>query len=141
MFEIILGINIFIFSIAAIKVGVENALYSILTYFAATRSIDYVVEGLQAHTGVTIISAQSEAIKYVLVNKLGRGITVYKGERGFLPGNFEVSTDCDIIFTVISRLELRRLNNLVYDVDPKAFVFANTIKEASGGIIKRRHKH
>ena len=139
--EIILGINIFIFSIAAIKVGVENALYSILTYFAATRSIDYVVEGLQAHTGVTIISAESEAIKYVLVNKLGRGITVYKGERGFLPGNFEVSTDCDIIFTVISRLELRRLNNLVYDVDPKAFVFANTIKEVSGGIIKRRHKH
>lgn len=139
--EIILGINILIFAIAAMEVGVTNALYSILTYFAATRSIDYVVEGLQAHTGVTIISAESEAIKYELVNKLGRGITVYKGERGFLPGNFEVSTDCDIIFTVISRLELRKLNNLVYDVDPKAFVFANTIKEASGGIIKRRHKH
>lgn len=139
--EIILGINILIFAIAAMEVGVTNALYSILTYFAATRSIDYVVEGLQAHTGVTIISAESEAIKYELVNKLGRGITVYKGERGFLPGNFEVSTECDIIFTVISRLELRKLNNLVYDVDPKAFVFANTIKEASGGIIKRRHKH
>ena len=139
--EIILGINILIFTIAALKVGIENALYSILTYFAATRSIDYVVEGLQAYTGVTIISGESEAIKYEIVNKLGRGITVYKGERGFLPGNFEVSADCDIIFTVITRLELRKLNNLVYDVDPKAFVFANTIKEASGGIIKRRHKH
>lgn len=139
--EIILGINILIFTIAALKFGVETALYSILTYFAATRSIDYVVEGLQAYTGVTIISSQSEAIKYELVNNLGRGITVYKGERGFLPGNFDVSTDCDIIFTVISRLELRKLNNLVHDVDPKAFVFANTIKEASGGIIKRRHKH
>ncbi|MEO5947442.1 MAG: YitT family protein [Chitinophagaceae bacterium] len=139
--EIIMGINIFIFTIAAMRFGVETALYSILTYFAATRSIDYVVEGLQAHTGVTIISGESEAIKYELVNKLGRGITVYKGERGFLPGNFDVSADCDIIFTVISRLELRKLNNLVHDVDPKAFVFANTIKEASGGIIKRRHKH
>ena len=139
--EIILGINIVIFTIAAIEVGIENALYSILTYFAATRSIDYVVEGLQAYTGVTIISAESEAIKYELVNKLGRGITVYKGERGFLPGNFEISTDCDIIFTVISRLELRKLNNLVYDVDPKAFVFATTIKEAKGGVTNRRHKH
>lgn len=139
--EIILGINILIFTIAALKFGVETALYSILTYFAATRSIDYVVEGLQAYTGVTIISAESEAIKYEIVNKLGRAITVYKGERGFLPGNFEVSTDCDIIFTVISRLELRKLNNLVHDVDPKAFMFASTIKEASGGIIKRRHKH
>ncbi len=139
--EIILGINILIFTIAALKFGVETAMYSILTYFAATRSIDYVVEGLQAYTGVTIISAESEAIKYELVNKLGRGITVYKGERGFLPGNFEVSADVDIIFTVITRLELRKLNNLVHDVDPKAFVFANTIKEASGGITKRRHKH
>jgi len=139
--EIILGINIIIFAIAAMEVGVTNALYSILTYFAATRSIDYVVEGLQAYTGVTIISAESEAIKYELVNKLGRGITVYKGERGFLPGNFEVSTDCDIIFTVITRLELRKLNNLVHDVDPKAFVFASAIKEAKGGVTKRRHSH
>lgn len=139
--EIIMAINIFIFTFAAMRFGIETALYSILTYFAATRSIDYVVEGLQAYTGVTIISGESEAIKYEIVNKLGRGITVYKGERGFLPGKFEVSADCDIIFTVITRLELRRLNNLVHDVDPKAFVFANTIKEASGGIIKRRHKH
>ena len=139
--EIILGINILIFSIAAFKFGIETALYSMLTYFAATRSIDYVVEGIQAYTGVTIISGKSEVIKYQLVNNLGRGITVYKGERGFLPGKFEISADCDIIFTVITRLELRKLKNLVYDVDPNAFVFANTIKEASGGIIKRRRQH
>lgn len=139
--EIILGINIIIFTIAGFRFGLETALYSILTYFTATRCIDYVVEGLQAYTGVTIVSGKSEAIKYQLVNKLGRGITVYKGERGFLPGKFEVSTDCDIIFTVITRLELRKLKNLVYDVDPKAFVFASTIKEASGGIIKRRQSH
>jgi uncharacterized membrane-anchored protein YitT (DUF2179 family)/predicted metal-dependent HD superfamily phosphohydrolase len=139
--EIILGINIIIFTIAGFRFGIETALYSILTYFTATRCIDYVVEGLQAYTGVTIVSGKSEAIKYQLVNKLGRGITVYKGERGFLPGKFDVSSDCDIIFTVITRLELRKLKNLVYDVDPKAFVFANTIREASGGIIKRRQEH
>ena len=139
--EIILGINVLIFAIAAFKFGIETALYSILTYFAATRSIDYIVEGLQAYTGVTIISGKSEVIKYQLVNNLGRGITVYKGERGFLPGKFDVSADCDIIFTVITRLELRKLKNLVYEVDPNAFVFANTIKEASGGILKFRRRH
>ncbi|HMU45206.1 MAG TPA: YitT family protein [Chitinophagaceae bacterium] len=139
--EIILAINILIFTIAGFRFGLDTALYSILTYFTATRCIDYVVEGLQAYTGVTIVSGKSEAIKYQLVNKLGRGITVYKGERGFLPGKFEVSSDCDIIFTVITRLELRKLRNLVHEVDPKAFVFASTIKEASGGILKRRHKH
>ncbi|MDE3142791.1 MAG: YitT family protein [Bacteroidota bacterium] len=139
--EIILGINILIFSIAAFKFGIETSLYSILTYFAVTRSIDYVVEGIQAYTGITIISGKSEMIKYQLVNTLGRGITVYKGERGFLPGKFEVSTECDIIFTVITRLELRKLKNLVYELDPQAFVFVYTIKETLGGVLKRRHGH
>jgi uncharacterized membrane-anchored protein YitT (DUF2179 family) len=137
--EIILGINVLIFVIAAFKFGLETSLYSILTYFTASRTIDYVIEGIEAYTGVTIISAESELIKHRLVNELGRGITVYKGERGYLPGKFEVSSDVDIIFTVVTRLELRKLKNLVYEVDPKAFVFANTIKEASGGVVKRRH--
>ena len=139
--EIILGINIIIFSVAALKFGIETSLYSVLTYFAATKTIDYVVEGIQAYTGMTIISAKSEEIKHQLVNNLGRGITVYKGERGFLPGKFDVSADCDIIYTVVTRLEMRKLKNLIYEIDSEAFVFANTIKEASGGIIKSRVKH
>ena len=139
--EIILAFNVVIFSIAAIKFSPEIALYSILTFLAASRMIDFVVEGIQAYTGVTIISAESEMIKYKLVNELGRGITVYKGERGFLPGKFEVSAECDIIFTVVTRMEMRKLKNLVYETDPKAFVFVNTIREASGGIIKRRPVH
>ena len=139
--EIILGINIIIFSVAALKFGIETSLYSVLTYFAATKTIDYVVEGIQAYTGMTIISAKSEEIKHQLINNLGRGITVYKGERGFLPGKFDVSVDCDIIYTVVTRLEMRKLKNLIYEIDSEAFVFANTIKEASGGIIKSRVKH
>ena len=139
--EIVLGINIIIFSFAALKFGIETSLYSVLTYFAATKTIDYVVEGIQAYTGMTIISAKSEEIKHQLVNNLGRGITVYKGERGFLPGKFDVSAECDIIYTVVTRLEMRKLKNLIYEIDSEAFVFANTIKEASGGIIKSRVKH
>src|SRR5579871_5526 len=139
--EIILALNIIIFAIAASHFGLPVALYSMLTYFTATKTVDYVVEGIEAYTGVTIISGKSEIIKERLVNELGRGITVYKGERGFLPGKFEIHSEVDIIFTVITRLELRKLKNLVNDVDPNAFVFASTIKEASGGIIKRRHIH
>ncbi len=139
--EIILAINIAIFSVAAIKLGLETAMYSILTYFAATKTIDFVVEGIEAYTGITIISGKSELIKYRLVNELSRGITVYKGERGFLPGQFETHTDCDIIFTVVTRLELRKLKNVVHEIDPKAFVFASPVKEASGGILRRRLVH
>ncbi len=139
--EIILAINVMIFGVAAIYLSIETALYSILTYFTASRVIDYVVEGLEAYTGVTIISGESDIIKYRLVNELGKGITVYKGERGFLPGKFEISSECDIIFTVVTRLELRRLEKLVHETDPKAFVFASTIKEAHGGLVKHLHSY
>lgn len=136
--EIILAINTIIFLIAAIYLGLPTALYSMLTYYTAGRTIDYVIEGLEEYTGVTIISGKSEEIKEALVMELGRGITVYKGERGFLKDSFELSQPCDIVFTIATRLEVRRLKNLVHQLDPKAFIFTNTIKEAAGGVLKQR---
>ncbi|HVW13816.1 MAG TPA: YitT family protein [Mucilaginibacter sp.] len=135
--EIILGINIIIFSVAAIKLGLPTALYSIMTYYAASRTITFVIEGLEEYTGFTIISGRSEEIKRKLVLELGRGITVYKGERGFLKDSFEVSHPVDIIFTIVTRLEVRRLKNIVYEIDPKAFMFTGSIKEATGGVLKK----
>jgi uncharacterized membrane-anchored protein YitT (DUF2179 family) len=137
MSEIILAINVLIFLIAALGLGWEKAFYAMLTYYIATRTIDYVVEGIEEYTGVTIISANSEAIKEKLAREMGRGITIYKGERGFMKESYDVKHDCDIVFTVITRLEVRRLRRVVHDLDPKAFVFTNTIKEAAGGVLKR----
>jgi uncharacterized membrane-anchored protein YitT (DUF2179 family) len=139
--EIILGINIIIFLIAATKLGLPTAMYSILTYYTASRTTNFVIEGLEEYTGVTIISGQSQLIKEKLVMELGRGITVYKGERGFLKESFEISNPVDIVFTVVTRLEIRRLRNMVSEVDPKAFVFTSLIKEAAGGVLKRRARH
>lgn len=139
--EIILGINIIIFLIAAIFLRIETAFYSILVYYIASKTIDFVVEGVEEYTGVTIISGKSEEIKEKLVMQLGRGITVYKGERGFLKDSFDISQPVDIVFTVITRLEVRRLKNLVHATDPKAFIFTSTIKEAAGGVLKRRAQH
>lgn len=136
--EIILGINVIIFLIAAFAIGFQNALYSILTYYAASRTSHFVIEGLEEFTGVTIISAKSDTIKELLVMELGRGITVYKGERGFLKDSFNVSHPVDIIFTVVTRLEVRKLKNLVHETDHKAFIFTSTIKEAAGGVLKKR---
>ena len=139
--EIILGINIIIFLIAAFELGLPTALYSIMTYYTASKTISFVIEGLEEYTGVTIISAQSQQVKERLVMELGRGITVYKGERGFLKDSFDISQPVDIVFTVITRLEVRRLRNLVHDIDPKAFIFTSTIKEAAGGVLKKRARH
>src|SRR6202000_581537 len=139
--EIILGINVIIFSIAAFKLGLPTALYSIITYYAASHTINFVIEGLEEYTRFTIISGHSEEIKEKLVMDLGRGITIYKGERGFLKDSFEVSHPVDIIFTVVTRLEIRRLRNIVQSIDPKAFMFTGTIKEAAGGVLKKRARH
>jgi uncharacterized membrane-anchored protein YitT (DUF2179 family) len=141
MSEIILGINVLIFLIAALVFGLEKSFYAMLTYYVATRTIDYVVEGIEEYTGVTIISGQSEVIKEKLAREMGRGITVYKGERGFMKKSFEVSHDCDIVFTVVTRLEVRKLRSIIHEIDPKAFVFTGTIKETSGGILKHMSGH
>jgi uncharacterized membrane-anchored protein YitT (DUF2179 family) len=141
MSEIILGINTIIFLIAAVKFGLEVAFYAMLTYYIATKTIDYVVEGIEEYTGVTIISAHSEIIKGILVKEMGRGITIYKGERGYMKDTYEVKHDCDIIFTIITRLEVRRLKRMVHQLDPKAFVFTNSIKETAGGILKKHVSH
>ncbi|MBN9351633.1 MAG: YitT family protein [Chitinophagaceae bacterium] len=139
--EIILGLNMIIFILAAIFLKVDTALYAILTYIIAGQTTKYVIEGIEAYTGVTIISANSEEIKRVLVLTLSKGITVYKGERGFMKESFEVSNEVDIIFTIVTRLEVRRLRNIVHSIDPKAFIFTQTVREPQGGIVKEIVKH
>ncbi|GAO41441.1 YitT family protein [Flavihumibacter petaseus] len=138
--EIILMFNTVIFGIAAFQFGIETAMYSLITYFTATRATNYVVDGIEEFTAMNIISAEDEAIKQLLVNEMGKGITVYEGKRGFLPGSFEVSSDCDIIVTVVTRLEIKQIQDAVLQIDPRAFMFVHSIKEASGGILKeKRH--
>lgn len=139
--EIILGMNIIIFVIAASFLKIETALYAILTYVIASQITKYVIEGIEAYTGVTIISGNSEEIKKALVLTLNRGITVYKGERGFMKETFEQSADVDIIFTIVTRLEVRKLQNIVKSIDPKAFIFTQTVREPQGGIVKEIVKH
>ena len=134
--EIILLINSIIFSVAAIQFGIETAMYSIITYFTATRAINYVVDGIEQFTAMNIISSCQDEVKSYLVNELGKGITVYKGERGYLPGSFDIKTDCEIIVTIVTRLEIKQIQDALQEIDPKVFVYVQSVKEASGGILK-----
>ncbi|RZK47395.1 MAG: YitT family protein [Pedobacter sp.] len=136
--EIIMAINTLLFSVAALQFGIETAMYSVITYFTATRATDYIVDGIEEFTAMNIISSQQEAVKNVLVNELGKGITVYKGERGYLPGSFKIRHDCEIIVTIVTRLEIKRIQDALAAVDPGVFVYIQTIKEASGGILKNK---
>jgi uncharacterized membrane-anchored protein YitT (DUF2179 family) len=136
--EIVMLFNTFIFAGAAFHFGIETAMYSLITYYAATRATDYVVDGIEQYTAINIISAEQEKIKDMLVNELGKGITVYKGERGFLPGSFHIKTDCEIIVTIVTRLEISQIEGAVTGIDPKAFVYSQSINEATGGVLKSK---
>ena len=134
--EIVMIFNTFIFAGAAFHFGIETAMYSLITYFAATRATNYIVDGIEQYTAVNIISSKHEKVKALLVNELGKGITVYKGERGYLPGSFDVKTDCEIIVTIVTRLEINQIQASVIEIDPKAFVFIQNINDATGVILK-----
>lgn len=134
--EIIMLINTVIFAVAAIEFGIETAMYSIITYFTATRAINYVVDGIEEFTAMNIISSKQDEIKSLLVKDLGKGITVYKGERGYLPGSFDIRTDCEIIVTIVTRLEIKQIQDSIIQIDPKAFMYVQSIKEATGGVLK-----
>ena len=134
--DIIILINILVFSAAAYLLSVETALYSMLTYLAASKTLDFVIEGIEEYTGVTIISEKNEEIRAMIIDKLGRGLTVYKAKGGY--GRKGERNEYDVIFTVITRLEIRRLNIEITKIDPKAFVVMSKINDTRGGMIKKR---
>lgn len=135
--EITVFLNSIIMLVAAVFFGTNAALYSILTYFTAIKMTDYVVEGFEEYTALTIISREDEKVKELIVKEFGKAISVYKGERGYLPETFHIHHPCDIIMTVVTRLEVHRMKEAIQQIDPKAFFYVQTIKEVKGGVIKR----
>jgi uncharacterized membrane-anchored protein YitT (DUF2179 family) len=135
--DIILIVNIIIFSCAAYLLSMETALYSILAYLSASKTVDFIIEGIEEYTGVTIISAKNEEIRVMITEKLGRGVTVYKGTRGYGKRG-AVNTEIDILYSVITRLEVARLNTEILKIDPSAFVIMNSIKDTRGGMIRKK---
>jgi uncharacterized membrane-anchored protein YitT (DUF2179 family) len=138
--DVILIMNVIIFAAAAFFLGIEPASYSILTYIAASKTIDFLLHGLEEYTGVTIVSEKSEEVQMAIVGELGRGITVYQGKGGH-GKHGESAKASEILFTVVTRLELGRLQNLIKAIDADAFIIQHSINDVQGGIIKKRPMH
>ncbi len=135
--DIILILNIVIFSTAAYIINIETALYAILTYLVASKTVDFVVHGIEEYTSVMIVSDKSDEIKDAIVSKMGRGVTILKGKSGFGKKGHR-STDVDVLFSVVTRLELQRLKTEITKIDSDAFVVENSINDVKGGMIKKR---
>lgn len=137
--DVIIVINVLIFSTAAYLLSVEIALYSMITYLAASRTLDFIVEGIEEYIGVTIVSSHSEEIRQMIITNMGRGVTVYTGKRGY--GKAGETRDVEIVYSVITRLEINKLNTELEKIDPNAFIVMNSVKDTKGGMIKKRRLH
>lgn len=133
--DVILILNIFIFAAAAFFLGIEPALYSMLTYFAASKTIDFLLHGLEEYTAVIIISERNEEIRQSIIMTLSRGVTVFKGRGGMS------DAEQDILFCVVTRLEIGRVKTVAGEIDPTAFIVVHPLADVDGGVIKKTALH
>lgn len=134
--DIIIGVNVVVFTVAGFVLSFEIAMYGLITYVVASKALDYIVEGIEEYTGVTIISPKSHEIRNMIVDELGHGVTIYKGRGGY--GKRGGTRDVDILYTVVTRLELHRLRNEIKRLDPQAFLVMSRVMDTRGGRLKKR---
>lgn len=134
--DVLLLINILIFSVGAYVLSIETALYAILTYLAAAKTVDFVVDGVEEYVGVTIISNKHQDMRTMLTQKLRRACTIYAGKGGY--GTNGDSYDKDIIYTVVTRLEIAKIKTEIDKIDKNAFIIMGLVKDLQGGMIKKR---
>lgn len=133
--DVILVFNVFLFAIAMALLGVEAALYSILTYLSAAKTLDFVIHGIEEYTAMTIVSSESEAIREEITGTLQRGVTVYKGQGGL------TNTEQEILYCVVTRLEIGKVKSIVRGIDPSAFIVSHALADVDGGVVTRTVLH
>lgn len=140
MGDIILVLNIIIFGVAAYVLSMQTAMYSVLAYLSASKTVDFIIVGMEEYTGITMVSTYSEEIRLMIIQKLGRGVTIYNGKRGYGKRGDQLG-EMEIIYTVITRLEVAKLQAEVEKIDPNTFIVMNPVKDTRGGMIKKRPLH
>lgn len=129
--DVILVFNVVLFLVAMSVLGTERALYSILTYVAAARTLDFVLHGIEEFTAITIVSPAAMAIRDGIVVTLGRGVTIYRARGG------QSGEDRDVLYCIVTRLEIGRVMRVVDAVDPAAFVVQHPVADVRGGVLRR----
>jgi uncharacterized membrane-anchored protein YitT (DUF2179 family) len=133
--DVILVFNVALFLAAMSVLGVESALYSILTYFTAAKTLDFVIHGIEEYTAMTIVSGSSDAIRNAITTSLGRGVTVYRGYGGMS------GSEQHILYCVVTRLEIGKVKTIVKAIDENAFIVSHALSEVEGGVVKRAALH
>ena len=127
-----MGFNLFIYMVAGLMFGWDKAMYSILTYFIASKTIDIVIEGLNSSKSVIIVSEKYREIGKMIMKELDVSVTYIRSKGGYS------GLDNVLTFCVVSRLELAKLKQLVKDIDPRAFLVIENVHEVEGVRVKKK---
>ena len=118
--DVILGFNVVLFSIAALVLGVESSLYSVLTYVSASKAIDFVVYGIEL-LGMNIVASNSMEIRKAINDTLGLSVTIFNGERGFS------KQKQDILFCVCGPIDANKVKEVATNIVHNAFITTHKI--------------
>jgi len=129
--------NILLFGFAALIVDIETAMYSMLTYLAASKTVDFILNGIEEYIGIMIVSNDYLEIKETISVKLGRGVTVFKSNSAY-ENEKHIMVDKEILFCVVTRLEVTKVMLEIDKIDPESFVIQYPIRDTKGGMIKKR---
>ncbi|CAM3744698.1 MULTISPECIES: YitT family protein [Paenibacillus] len=133
--QIIMIINVFIFITAGFVFGADSAMYSIFSYYIAAKVMDIVVEGLDESKSVTIISNEYEEISSAIMQRLGRSTTMIYAKGGYS------QEDTQMIYCVITRLEIAKLKTVVQEIDKNAFISIQNVADVLGGSMAKNNIH
>lgn len=133
--QIVMIFNVFIFSCAALVLGWDRALYSMLAYYVAHKAVDIVIDGFDEAKAVMIVTDNGDEIASAIHDRLGRGVTFLEGRGGY-SGDQKA-----VIYSVVSRLEIAKLRTIINDKDKNAFVTINDVSDVMGGTHGKRAIH
>jgi uncharacterized membrane-anchored protein YitT (DUF2179 family)/heme-degrading monooxygenase HmoA len=133
--DVILGFNVVLFMVTIAVLGIEAALYSILTYLTAAKTLDFVIHGIEEYTAMTIVSSESAAIREAITGTLGRGVTVYRGYGGL------TNSEQEILYCVVTRLEIGKVKTITQGIDENAFIVSHALADVDGGVVKKTALH
>ena len=131
--QVVLIFNLFIYGTAGFMFGFDRAMYSLLTYFITFKVIDFVSEGLEQAKAAMIITEKGSDLSKEIYKKLGRTVTTIKG-KGLISG------DKEVLYCVLTRIEVYELRKIVEDMDRSAFVSITDVTDIIGTHIKSTNK-
>ena len=127
--QVVLLFNLVIYAVAGMIFGIDRAMYSLLTYFITFKVIDFVSEGFEQVKAALIVTEKGTDMSKEIYKRLGRTVTTIRG-KGLISG------DKEVMYCVLTRLEIYELKHIAEEMDESAFITILDVSDVIGNHIK-----